>query len=229
MSENEDDKGTERVDEIPKKKKQKWTFRDNWLVVVGAVLLALATVATSWCAYQSARWSGVQTIYFAESNAARTEAASSASIGAQVAAYDASITADLVVLYFQQDWEALEFLVVRMVREEYLPAVKAWVDANPLENPDAPRNPLEMPEYDNRLLETAETLMETSQLKTDLAKEANQQSDNYVLLTVLFASVLFFAGISSKFSAKWLQYAFLGFGGLVFFSALAVMISQPIH
>ncbi len=229
MGENEDGKGTEKVDESLEKKTKKWTFRDNWLVVVGAVLLALATVATSWCAYQSARWSGVQTIYFAESNAARTEAGAYAAIGAQIAAYDASITTDLITLYFEQDWDALKFLADRLVREEYLPTVEAWVNANPLENPDAPRNPLEMPEYENQPLDDAAALMETSRQKTDLAKDANQQSDSYVLLTVLFASVLFFAGISSKFSAKWLQYAFLGFGGLLFTSALIVMLRQPIH
>lgn len=71
-------------------------------------------------------------------------------------------------------------------------------------------------EYENQPLDDSKALMETSQQETDLAKDANQQSENYVLLTVMFASVLFFAGISSKFTAKWLQYCFLSFGAVIF-------------
>ncbi|MBU4176000.1 MAG: hypothetical protein KKB90_03765 [Actinobacteria bacterium] len=230
MSESGDDKDTEMVDEgLGKKKAKKWTFRDNWLVIVGAVLLSLATVATSWCAYQSARWSGVQTIQFAESNADRTKATTSYSIGAQTAAYDATITIELVKLYFDQDWEALEFISQHLARKEYLPAIEAWANTNPIENPDAPRTPLDMQEYNNEWLDTGDELMESSEKKTAQAKESNQKSDNYVLMTVMFASVLFFAGISSKFVAKWLQFFFLGFGGLLFITALTVMLTQPVH
>lgn len=228
MGEIDDDNGTENSTESAPKK-VKWTFRDNWLVIVGAVLLSLATVSTSWCAYQSARWSGVQSIYFAESNAARTKASTYANIGAQYAAYDAIMTSDLTTLYFEQEWESLEFLLSHLVREEYVPVVKAWVNANPLVNPDAPRNPLEMPEYSNQALADSEALAESAQRKTDLAKDANQQSDNYVLLTVMFASVLFFAGISSKFTARWLQYFFLSFGTVIFLIGLTITLSQPIH
>jgi len=229
VSENRGDKGTEKVDEILEKKKKKWTFRDNWLVLVGALLLSLATVATSWCAYQSARWSGVQTVQFAESNGDRTKATTAYTIGAQTAAYDATVTIELVNLYFDQDWEALEFMTQHMARPEYLPAIEAWVNTNPIENPDAPKTPLDMPEYNNEWLDAGDELMKSSEKKTALAKASNQKSDNYVLLTVMFASVLFFAGISSKFVAKWLQYFFLGFGGLVFITAFTVMFSQPVH
>ena len=138
MSYSGNDKGTERVDESVEKKK-KWTFRDNWLVIIGAVLLSLATVATSWCAYQSARWNGVQTVYFAESNGDRTKATTSYTIGAQTAAYDATVTIDLVKLYFDEDWEALEFISGHLARPEYLPAIEAWVNTNPIETPDAPK------------------------------------------------------------------------------------------
>ena len=228
MSENGDDKGIEKVDESLEKKK-KWTFRDNWLVITGAVLLSLATVATSWCAYQSARWSGVQTIQFAESNRDRTEATTAYSIGAQTAAYDATVTVDLITLYFNNDTEALEFLYEHALREEYIPAVDAWVNSEPLQNPEAPRSPLDMPEYNNEWLDEGEKLMKSSEENTGRAKESNQKSDNYVLLTVMFASVLFFAGISSKFVAKWLQFFFLGFGGLVFIIAFVIVLSQPVH
>ena len=50
-----------------------WT-RSN-LDLLATVLLAVAAVATAWSSYQSARWSGVQTIDFSRANAARIESA----------------------------------------------------------------------------------------------------------------------------------------------------------
>jgi len=47
----------------------------DWVEIVAAVLLALATVASAWSAYQAAKWSGVETTRFSSSQATRTEAA----------------------------------------------------------------------------------------------------------------------------------------------------------
>ena len=43
------------------------------LEVLSAILLSIATVASAWCAYQSARWNGVQAVSFSAANGARTE------------------------------------------------------------------------------------------------------------------------------------------------------------
>ena len=42
------------------------------------------------------------------------------------------------------------------------------------------------------------------------AQAANQISDNFVLTAVLFASVLFFAGMAARFRPKWLRWMMLG-------------------
>lgn len=41
--------------------------------IAAAILLSIATVLTAWCAYQATRWSGVQSIRYAEASAARVE------------------------------------------------------------------------------------------------------------------------------------------------------------
>ena len=47
--------------------------RSHQVELAAAVLVALATVSSAWCAYQAVRWSGVQTMFYSAANAARTE------------------------------------------------------------------------------------------------------------------------------------------------------------
>ena len=55
----------------------------------------------------------------------------------------------------------------------------------------------------------------------------NQRGDDYVLVTILFASVLFFAGISSKMDTKRARLFLLGTGVVVFVCASVVVLSFP--
>ena len=46
---------------------------DRWVEILAAAILAFATVASAWSAYQATRWNGVQAVAFAEAGAARVE------------------------------------------------------------------------------------------------------------------------------------------------------------
>ena len=61
------------------------------------------------------------------------------------------------------------------------------------------------------------------------ASEENEISDQYVLLTVMFASVLFFAGVSGKFASHVIDLVMLVFAGLVFVIGLVILFTYPIH
>jgi hypothetical protein len=58
----------------------------------------------------------------------------------------------------------------------------------------------------------ADQLEETAASGSDDAKDANQTADNYMLAVVLFASALFFAGISTKLQAPRTRAAILALG-----------------
>ena len=61
------------------------------------------------------------------------------------------------------------------------------------------------------------------------AARANvQRATNYVLGVVLFAAVLFFAGMSVKLRARRVQIALLAFGGVVFLGTLAWIATFPV-
>ena len=53
-------------------------------------------------------------------------------------------------------------------------------------------------------------------------ERANQISDNFVLTAVLFASVLFFAGIAARFRPQWIRWAMLSVAVFVFVSGAIV-------
>ena len=63
--------------------------------------------------------------------------------------------------------------------------------------------------------------------KFEEGKDANQTGDEYVLSTIFFASVLFFAGLSSKFSSNRVAVLALGFASFVLFAGIVRLSTLP--
>ena len=59
------------------------------------------------------------------------------------------------------------------------------------------------------------------------AQQDNQISDNFVLTAVLFASVLFFAGIAARFRPQWIRWTLLAVAMVVFGVGLVVEFILP--
>jgi len=60
------------------------------------------------------------------------------------------------------------------------------------------------------------------------SRQARQNSDNYVLLTVLFASVLFFGRIARAFDSRVLRTILAGLAVVLFLATLAGLLTVPI-
>jgi hypothetical protein len=113
-------------------------------------------------------------------------------------------------------------------REEFLPAVDAWLETEPIDNPDAPKTPFTMDQYVVAKGVEADQLTALADEKAAAARTANQNGDNYVLTMVLFASVLFFAGVSSKMNRPRNRVIILGFGVFTLIVGLVILASLPI-
>jgi hypothetical protein len=74
----------------------------------------------------------------------------------------------------------------------------------------------------------ADVLSALADEKAAAARTANQNGDNYVLTMVLFASVLFFAGVSSKMNRPRNRMIILGFGVLTLAVGIIILVSLPI-
>lgn len=99
----------------------------------------------------------------------------------------------------------------------------------PLTNPSAPATPFEMPEHVLPELAEEARWEVISAAELEAAERANDISDRYLLFTLIFASVLFFGGISGKFRWQVLDVAVLAIGALVLFAGVAILLMSPIR
>jgi hypothetical protein len=200
----------------------------DWVEVVAAVLLALATVASAWSAYQAAAWSGVESTKFSLSQAARTQAAEADEKADSQNAVDIFLFSSYADAFARGDVRLVEYYETSLFRDEMKPALEAWKATRPLTNPQAPKNPFVMPEYKLAEAEKASELETRANKESLKARNAIEKSDRYVLFTVLFASVLFFAGISTKFRANGIRLSVLLMGTVLFLGTFVAVILQPI-
>jgi hypothetical protein len=200
--------------------------RERRFEIWSALLMSLATVATAWCAYQSAEWGGEQSFMLGESTRAGRAAALHQSLAMQRRSLDAALFMEWIGAVATGD-QRLESFYLERFRPGMRAAVDAWLATNPATNPDAPPHPFVLPEYrvDEDSLWAAEESRSEETWRT--AREYDERADRYVLLTVVFASVLFFAGISEKFEHYGVRTAVLLMGTALFTGAFAVMLTYP--
>jgi hypothetical protein len=145
----------------------------------------------------------------------------------QARAFDATMFISYMDARFGSNRTMEEFLS-RRFRPEMKSAVEAWLKLDPLNNPDAPASPLQMKEYTLQSDAEAARLEEAGARAAAGSREARRFSDNYVLLTVLFASVLFFGGIARAFDSRPLRLALALFAFALFLCNLAFLITMPL-
>lgn len=195
--------------------------------LAATVLLAVATVATAWSGYQSTRWNGEQAKATARANALRIESATAAALANTETEIDVASFTQWVNAYAQKQTQLADFYFKRF-RKEFRPAVDAWVATRPLKNARAPLTPFAMPQYRLAARAKAEQLGAEAELFAAQSRRNIQRSSNYVLGVVLFASALFFAGMSTKLTSSRLRVALLTIGCVVFLCTLVWIATSPI-
>jgi len=200
---------------------------EQWLELLSTVLIAVAAVATAWSGYQSTRWSGEQAKAYSRANASRLESTRASALANAQTQVDVATFVQWVDAFALGEQELADFYYARF-REEFRPAVEAWVATRPRMNPDAPLTPFAMPEYRLAAQDDADRLEAAATAATDDANRNNQRSDNYVLAVVLFATSLFFAGISTRLPTTRSRGAILGLGYAVFLGTLAWIATFPV-
>jgi hypothetical protein len=204
---------------------EKWGLRER-LELWSALLLAAATVATAYSAYQSTRWSGEQSTQFTQAGAARTESAKARSDAAALLTIDAGLFTQFAIAFTEGKRKSQD-VIEHFFRSEFKPAFEEWVALKPLKNPNAPATPFNLKSYKPRTLVQSEKLEREATEHFEAGREANQTGDNYVLATIFFAAVLFFAGIASKFTSDRIVALTLGAGTIVFLLGLVRLMTLP--
>jgi hypothetical protein len=201
--------------------------RASRVELVATVLLAVATVATAWSGYQSTRWNGEQAKAAARANALRIQSTRADGLANAQTGIDVATFTQWADAYALEQTELADFYFKRF-RQEFRPAVDAWVATKPLENASAPLTPFAMPQYQLAARAEAERLDAEAEVNAAQARRNIQRASNYVLGVVLFASALFFAGMSTKLRAPRLRVAMLAIGCVVFLATAAWIATSPV-
>jgi hypothetical protein len=232
-------------DSAPKQKKASHLWGSNDRVeLVATIVLAVATILTAWSGFESGKWGGEQSVNFSEAGAARTESTRADTLAGQLTQIDVAMYIDWVTAIstdladgtvteaeldpFSPVKGTISGFLYNRFRDEFLPAVDAWLATDPISDPNAPKTPFTMDEYVVAKGVEADALTALADEKAAAARTANQNGDNYVLTMVLFASVLFFAGVSSKMNRPRNRLIILGFGVVTLTIGIVILISLPI-
>jgi hypothetical protein len=211
------------------------------LDLIATALLAIATVLTAWSAFQSSQWSGVQAVAYSAASRERAESNRAQTLAGQQSIVDVLLFTDWLAALHEEGGAAVVpdpyvpdpasysgFLFDRF-RPEFRPAVTAWLATDPLVDPDAPPSPFAMPEYVQASAQEADRLEKQSERSAATARLAIERKDNYVLATVLCASVLFFCGIGSKLGSDRRRATMIAFGAVVLVATIGVVLTFPVQ
>ena len=200
---------------------------DHRFETLTAILLGMIIVSTAWSAYQSTLWGGIQTFLLRDSTSAGRQYSTLVLQQGQYVSMDALMFMQYVNALHDNNTDLSEFYYERF-RPELKTATEAWLETNPFENPDAPPHPFVMPEYKRQYAEEIKQFADLNESKLDEAQQANKNSDNYVMLTVIYASVLFIGAVMDKFSSRKLRLIVLIMGFAIFSVTTAMLLTMPI-
>jgi len=192
------------------------------LDIVTVFVLSVTAVLTAWCGFEASKWGGEMSIAFSQASSARIQASNAEGTARDARLYDLSMFTEWVLADADGNDELRIFIEERFT-PEFAVAFDAWLAGDRAE-----RGPFVMEEYVPPGTEEAAELAATADAKFAEALENNQRGDNYSLLTVLFALVLFLTAMSQRDVAGWIRRVLLGLGIVVGIAGVVIMLTFPI-
>lgn len=201
--------------------------KKKWIETFTTILLSAATVLSAWCVYESAQWNGEQYFRIEDENNADRKRMQGVIAANQRQVAEAQLFLQYVDALTTDNEEKASFLRDRFPTH-LEKAIVAWKALDPLHNPNAPISPMQMKEYE--VPEEAEIEKHAEEAKNYkmAANVSDNHSDNYMLLSLVLSSVLFFCGISGMMEARFNQLTLLGFASTIFVITMYFVIKFPI-
>jgi hypothetical protein len=210
----------------PESAEKKIASRSALFETVALLLLSVATVGTAWCSYQAASWGGYSAGRMNHSNSAARRAAALQLQASQMAVMDVMLFSSFLDAQQGGRDKLADFYRDRF-RPEAKTAFDKWIALRPFETAGAPPHPFVPELYQPQLLTDAAKADAESQDYWRQGSETAAVSRNYVLITVLLASALFFSGVAARFSSPGIRRGLLAVGLAAFLFALGRMLFLP--
>jgi hypothetical protein len=160
--------------------------------------MALATVGTAWCSYESASWTRRSNRLMNEFNSLERQAGLLSVQGMQTASIHAAMFMQLLAAQ-QAGNEKLAGFYAERFPPDVRKAYDSWLAQKPFENPNADPHPFVPNLYQMRGTKEAAKATADALGKVEEARSAGNVSGQYLANTVMFAAVLFFANAAGKF------------------------------
>jgi hypothetical protein len=199
---------------------------DRLISIVEAVLLSIVTITVAWSGYAAATWSTESSLKLSKATATRTKANRAFQTALTFRAQDAANFNAWFAAYLsgrKRDMRVAE----KRFRPEYDVAFKAWLATKPFTNPDAPKGPQYMPQYEPTGEALAKKLDAEADERYAEGQHAGETSDKYIRVTVILASVLFLVGISTHFPFRSVRLGLIVVGAALLVFAGIQMLQLP--
>src|SRR5437667_3145845 len=201
--------------------------KKKWVEPVTALLMALATLSTAWCSYESAAFTRKSNRLMNEFNALERRAGLLSIQGIQQATIHTTMFMQMLAAQ-QAGNEKLANFYVERFPPDARKAYDAWLAEKPFENPNADPHPFVPKLYEVRGTREAAEQNFTAARRPPEARSAGNVSGQYLANTVLFATVLFFASASGKFEQQRVRSVAFVFAVAVFVFALVRTAMLPL-
>jgi hypothetical protein len=199
----------------------------RWFEPASAILMALATLSTAWCSYQSSKWNGQSGGFATEAGRLNQKAALLHLEGNQVIGVQVKMFTGFIEAQMTGNDKLARFYSDRFP-PELRKAYNAWLTEKPFENPSADPHPFVPKLYQARFVQDARQANADAGRNDAEAKRTGNFAAQYLSNTVLLAAVLFFAGTSARFDQRHVRQSSFFFAVAVFLFAAARMLMLPV-
>jgi len=201
--------------------------KSAWFEPVVAILMAVTTLGTAWCSYESAKWNGESSGDAAQADRLERHAAALHFEGNQIMNTQITIFMGLIDAQLSGNEKVANFYSSRL-GGELRKAYDAWLEQKPFENPKAAPHPFVPELYQPRFTKEVKEALTDAARHSERAKKKGSIAATYLANTVLFAMVLFFAGAAGKFDSRRVRLGALFFAIAVFLFAFVRMVTLPV-
>ncbi|WP_235933870.1 hypothetical protein [Agromyces humi] len=198
----------------------RWRHRP-FIEIVAVAMLSVTAILTAWCGFQASKWSGERAIAFAEASAARVEATDADGEAREARVVDLIIYAEWVTANAQGDTALAD-----QIQARFTPHFRVAFDAWQADD-EAEPGPFAMAEYVPPGTEESAERSAYAEARFADALEDTERGDNYSLLTVLFALVLFLTAMAQRDIHHVAAWIMLGLAALVALAGFVVMLTFP--
>jgi hypothetical protein len=196
------------------------------LEMLAVLLLGAGSVATAWCGIQASRWNGEEARESRDAGITRIDASQAFSLGTQKFAYDANMVTEYANAVGDGDEQAQEFLRENLVRPEFLPVLDRWEAS--IRAGDDSFDLFTDEEYLDSLFADSTVMAAESDAALERSREASDNGDDYLLMTLFTATALFFSGVTTSFASRPARLALLAIAATVLTFTAARLIDLPV-